>query len=161
MAVDKPGSATVGVGIVRNMPSASDARGDDDAPDLEARVTHLETELPPLVHEAVERATAADSKAADALLLARHADRDTAEFRSELRDFRKATTASFNAVRADLAHLSQRLDAHDQRFDGVEQRLAAHDQRFDRIDSTLEAQARVQQSIVGMLTTLIDRDADS
>ncbi|ORV16653.1 hypothetical protein [Mycobacterium celatum] len=68
---------------------------------LEARVTKLESQ----VHQLSERVRASEQDAAAARVLAGAADRDVTEFRDELRDFRRATTASFNAVREDITVL--------------------------------------------------------
>ncbi|MGB2919671.1 MAG: hypothetical protein WBC15_05560, partial [Mycobacterium sp.] len=44
---------------------------------------------------------------AAARVLAGAADRDVGEIRGEIRDFRRATTASFNAMRQDFVDLRQ------------------------------------------------------
>ena len=38
------------------------------------------------------------------------ADRDVSEFRGEIRDFRRATTASFNALRQDFVDIRTHID---------------------------------------------------
>ena len=65
---------------------------------LEARVEALETH----VHELDRRVRASEQDAAAARVLAGAADRDVTEFRGELRDFRHATAASFNALRTEM-----------------------------------------------------------
>ena len=49
-------------------------------------------------------------KKAAARVLAGAADRDVSEIRGELRDFRNATTASFNALRQDFVDLREHVD---------------------------------------------------
>jgi phage shock protein A len=72
------------------------------APDeLEARVAALETQ----VAELVEKVRHSEQDAAAARVLAGGADRDVTEIRGEIRDFRQATTSSFNAMRDDLRDL--------------------------------------------------------
>ncbi|MDQ3885977.1 MAG: permease [Actinomycetota bacterium] len=70
-------------------------------PDLEGRVAALEARI----GELSGRAQAARQDAAAARHLAAANDRDVAKIRSELREFRHATTSSFNAMRDDLADL--------------------------------------------------------
>ena len=67
--------------------------------DLEARVAALEAQ----VAELAELVQHSRQDAAAARVLAGGADRDVSEFRGEIRDFRAASTASFNAMREDLA----------------------------------------------------------
>ena len=74
--------------------------------DLESRVSALETE----VHELKETVRHTRQDAAAARVLAGGADRDVAEIRTEIRDFRQATNASFNAMREDLIDLRQKVD---------------------------------------------------
>jgi uncharacterized coiled-coil protein SlyX len=74
------------------------------APDgLEARVAALETQ----VAELTEKVRYSAHDAAAARVLAGGADRDVTEIRTEIRDFRQATTSSFNAMREDLNDLRQ------------------------------------------------------
>jgi chromosome segregation ATPase len=111
--------------------------------DLEARVSALETQ----VHDLSTRVRRSEQDAAAARVLAGGADRDVNEIRGELRDFRNATTASFNALREDMNDL--RADMND---------LRTHvDQGFMEIRGRLDAAAAGQQQIVDMLTTLIDQ----
>ena len=65
----------------------------------------------------------------------------------EIRDFRQATTSSFNAMREDVADL--RTEVGDLR-NYTENGFAEMRGKFD-------AAAASQQQIVDMLTTLIDR----
>jgi chromosome segregation ATPase len=70
-------------------------------PDLEARVAALESR----VEELAGRVGRSEQDAAAARVLAGGADRDVDQIRGEIRDFRQATTASFNAMREDLNDL--------------------------------------------------------
>jgi chromosome segregation ATPase len=111
---------------------------------LEARVSALETE----VHELKGRLTRSEHDAAAARVLAGGADRDVNEVRGELRDFRQATTASFNAVREDLTDL--RADFTD---------LREHvDRGFADLRGHLDGVAAGHRQIVDMLSTLIARE---
>ncbi len=65
---------------------------------LDARVAALESQ----VRDLAERVRASEQDAAAARVLAGAADRDVSEFRDELRDFRRATVSSFNAMREDF-----------------------------------------------------------
>jgi predicted nucleic acid-binding Zn-ribbon protein len=116
----------------------------DGPGDLEARVSALETE----VHELKGRLSRSEQDAAAARVLAGGADRDVNEIRGELRDFRQATTASFNAMREDISDL--RADFGDLR-DHV-------DQGFAEIRGRLDGVAAGHQRIVDMLGTLLDRE---
>ena len=69
--------------------------------DLESRVTALEHQ----VRDLTGRVQGSEQDAAAARILAGAADRDVSEFRGELREFRRATAASFNAMREDFADL--------------------------------------------------------
>lgn len=69
--------------------------------DLEARVAALEIR----VGELAERVQHSEQDAAAARVLAGGADRDVEQIRGEIREFRQATTASFNATRDDLTDL--------------------------------------------------------
>jgi len=68
----------------------------------------------------------------------RAADRDVSEIRAEIRDFRNATTASFNAVREDFGDL--RTDV---------------DRGFSEVRSKLDATASGQQTIAELIQRLI------
>ena len=69
--------------------------------ELEARVAALETQ----VAELAEQVRTSKQDAAAARVLAGGADRDVTEIRAEIRDFRQATTSSFNAMRDELRDL--------------------------------------------------------
>lgn len=101
---------------------------------LETRVTALETR----VHQLAERVHASEQDAAAARVLAGAADRDVTEFRGELRDFRQATVASFNALREDLSDLRSNTE-----------------NGFTQIRGRLDAAATGQQHIAELLERLI------
>lgn len=102
--------------------------------DVEARLAALETK----VAELSERLNRSEQDAAAARVLAGGADRDVTEFRDEIRDFRQATTASFNAMREDLTELREQVGTG-----------------FTEIRGKLDATAAGQQQIVGLLDQLI------
>lgn len=91
------------------------------------------------------RLKVSEQDAAAARVLAGAADRDVGEIRSEMRDFRRATVSSFNAVREDLVDLRGEL------VDEVGDLRAEMRSKFDLT-------AAGQQQIVGLLQTLIDRE---
>jgi hypothetical protein len=115
-------------------------------PDLEARVTALETQ----VHELDERLRHSEQDAAAARVLAGGADRDVSEMRREIRDFREQNTRVLNAMRDDLVDFRSVVD---ERFAGV-------DQGFAEMRGKLDAAAAGQQQIAQMLSILIARDDD-
>ncbi len=104
--------------------------------DLEPRVSALEDQ----VRDLTGRVRSSEQDAAAARVLAGGADRDVAQIREEIRDFRQATTSSFTAMREDFSDLRSHSD------DG-----------FLEIRGRLDATAAGQQQIIDMLTTLIDR----
>ena len=116
--------------------------------DLEPRVEALENQ----VRDLTAKVQVTQQDAAAARVLAGAADRDVSEIRGELRDFRNATTASFNALRQDFVGLRQDfagLREHvDRRFEQVDQGFMEMRGRFD-------AAAAGQQQIVDMLTTIM------
>jgi len=69
----------------------------------------------------------------------RAADRDVSEFRAEIRDFRNATMASFNALREDFGDLRTHVD-----------------QGFAGMRSKLDATASGQQTIADLIQRLIN-----
>lgn len=107
--------------------------------DLETRVTALETE----VRQLADRVRHSEQDAAAARVLAGGADRDVSEIRQEIRDFRQATTSSFNATREDLTDLRSKMD-----------------QGFTEMRGKLDATAAGQQQIVNLLNTLIAQGED-
>lgn len=114
--------------------------------DLGTRVTALETQ----VRELAERVRHSEQDAAAARVLAGGADRDVTEIRGEIRDFRQATTSSFNAMRDDLTDLRDDLtDLRQQVGNG-----------FTEIRGKFDATAAGQQQIVDLLDTLIGQRDD-
>lgn len=104
-----------------------------DAGELEPRVTALEDQ----VRDLRGRVRASEQDAAAARVLAGAADRDVGEIRAEMRNFRRATIGSINALREDLVDLCSEMR------------------------ETLDLAAAGQQQIVGMLETLIDRPGEA
>lgn len=107
--------------------------------DLASRVTALEHQV---------RLVSQD--AAAARVLAGGADRDVTEIRGEIRAFRQATTASFNAMREDLTELRQR-------FDTLERKV---DDGFTEMRGRLDATAAGLDQIAGLLTTLVNQQPE-
>lgn len=116
--------------------------------DLEPRVEALENQ----VRDLTAKVHATQRDAAAARVLAGAADRDVSEIRGELRDFRNATTASFNAMRQDFVDLRQ--DFADLR-EHVDRRFEQVDQGFMEMRGRFDAAAAGQQQIVDMLTTIM------
>lgn len=108
-----------------------------DGGELEPRVSALESEI----RELRSRVRATEQDAAAARILAGAADRDVGEIRGELRDFRQATVAGFNAMREDFVSLRED-------FGGLRAEMR------DKFDVT----AAGQRQIVTLLETLIRRD---
>ncbi|MCH9759107.1 MAG: hypothetical protein K0U75_00415 [Actinomycetia bacterium] len=112
-----------------------------ESDDLEPRVAALEDQA----RELAGQVSANRQDAAAAGVLAGAADRDVGEIRGELRDFRQATSASFNAMRQDFVDLRQ--DFTD---------LCDHvDQGFAEMRGKFDAAAAGQQQIVDLLHTII------
>jgi outer membrane murein-binding lipoprotein Lpp len=150
---------------------------------LEARVTALETQFQELAEDV--RQTKQDVRhikqdAAAARVLAGRADHGVTEIRAEVRDFRRATTASFNAMREDHIDLRNHVDkgfaeVHSKfdevygkfdevygKFDEVHSKFDEVYGKFDEVDNgfiairgMLDAAAAGQQQIVTLLNTLI------
>jgi hypothetical protein len=106
---------------------------------------------------------------AAARILAGGADRDIAQVRSEMRDFRQATTSSFNAMREDLTdlrtdltdlrtHIDTRFAHMDTRFTKVDRGFAEVDRGFTEMRGKFDAAAAGQQQITELLSRLIARD---
>ncbi|OHV03813.1 hypothetical protein [Mycobacterium talmoniae] len=114
---------------------------------IEERVTALESQ----VRRLDGRVRANEQDAAAARVLAGAADRDVTEFRDELRDFRRATVASFNAVRADITDL--RADMNDLRSE-MTLKFTQVDNGFVEIRGKLDAAAAGQQRIVDLIQGL-------
>lgn len=119
--------------------------------DLESRVAALEKE----VHTLSQQVRRNAQDAAAARVLAGAADRDVNQFTHELRDFRQATTASFNALRQDYVDLrGQVADG----FGRVDRTFEHVDRGFTEIRGKLDAAAAGQEHIAGLLQQLIDKD---
>ena len=120
-------------------------------------MTTLETQIQELAEQGRHNA----HDAAAARVLAGCADRDVTEIRAEIRDFRQATTAGFNAMRADFTDLrtemNNRFAAVDARFNAVDAKFVAVDRGFAEMRGKFDAAAAGQQQIVSLLTTLIDQ----
>lgn len=110
--------------------------------DHEARIEALETH----VRDLDERVRLTAHDAAAARVLAGGADRDVHEIRDELRDFRRATTATLNAMRDDMTDMRQHMDA----------RFADMDRGFAEMRGKLDATAAGIQVITGLLTRQLD-----
>ena len=116
--------------------------------DLEPRVEALENQ----VRDLTAKVQVTQHDAAAARVLAGAADRDVSEIRGELRDFRNATTASFNALREDFVDLREHVD---RKFEQVDQRFEQVDRGFMEMRGRFDAAAAGQQQIVDMLTTIM------
>ena len=117
--------------------------------DLEGRVNALET----TVGDIDRRLRSAEHDAAAARVLAGAADRDVGEIRAEIRDFRNATTASFNALRQDFVEL--REDFGDLR-NHVDRGFTDVDRGFAEMRGKLDATATGQEHIANLIQRLID-----
>jgi hypothetical protein len=102
--------------------------------DLQSRVSALEEK----VRDPTGRVQASEQDAAAARVLAGAADRDVSEFRGELRDFRRTTTASFNARRQDFVDLCTHVD-----------------NGFTEMRGKFSIMAAGQQQIVDLLQTIV------
>lgn len=118
--------------------------------DCEARLAALETQ----VSELTERVQHSEQDAAAARVLAGGADRDVEQIRGEIRDFRQATTSSFNAMREDLTDLREDLNDLRQR---VESGFAQVDRGFAEVRGRLDGTAAGLEQIAGLLNTLISQ----
>lgn len=89
-----------------------------------------------------------EQDAAAARVLAGAADRDVSQIAGEMRDFRQATAASFNAMRQDFVDLRTHVDRG----------FAEMHQGFAEMRGKLDATAAGQEHIASLIQTLIDRD---
>jgi chromosome segregation ATPase len=125
--------------------------------ELEARVAALETQ----VRELSERVRHSQHDAAAARVLAGGADRDVTEIRAEIRDFRQATTSSFNVMSGDLSDLREDLVGVKKEvadgFRRADAEFRKADDGFTGIRGRLADAAAGQQQIVELLNTLIDQ----
>jgi chromosome segregation ATPase len=108
-------------------------------------VAALETQ----VRDLNDRVRRSEQDATAARVLAGGADRDVTEIRTEIRDFRQATTASFNAMREDFTDL---------RADFTDLREQVHT-GFAEMRGKFDATAAGQQQIVDLLTALAAQQA--
>ena len=123
--------------------------------DLSRRVENLESQVGDLRRQA----ELFRHDAAAARILAGGADRDVAEIRTEIRDFRKATTASFNALRADFTDLRSDFTDLQGRVSVLESKM---DNGFLEMRGRLDTTAAGIAEIARMLTMLInDRNENS
>ena len=106
--------------------------------------------------EISRRLRAAEQDAAAARVLAGAADRDVTEIRAEIRDFRNATAASFNALRQDFVDLRGHVD---RRFEQVDRGFEQVDRGFTEMRGKLDATAAGQQRIAGLIQSLIDQQS--
>ena len=124
--------------------------------DLEPRVSALEQQ----VRDLTGRVQGSVHDAAAARVLAGAADRDVSEFRGELRDFRYATTTSFNSLRQDFVDLRQDFVNLRQGFasfrEHVDRRFEQVDQGFTEMRGKFDAAAAGQQQIVDLIQTVIN-----
>jgi hypothetical protein len=114
-------------------------------------VAALETQ----VQELTTRVHRSEHDAAAARVLAGGVDRDVTEIRVEIRDFRQATTSSFNAMREDFTDLRKEMNG---RFAEVDKGFAKVDKGFVEMRGKFDAAAAGQQQIVNLLNTLISQD---
>ena len=133
-----------------------------DSGDLEARISALETE----VRELNVRVRRSEEDSAAARVLAGAADRDVSEMHGELRTlrnrvdetssdlraFRQATAASFNAMRQDYVDLRRHFD---EQFAKVDEQFAKVDDGFTEMRGKFDATAAGLQEIAGMLHTIM------
>jgi chromosome segregation ATPase len=105
-----------------------------ESEDLESRVSSLEEQ----VRDLSGRVQSSEQDAAAARVLAGAADRDVSEFRGEIRDFRRATTASFNALRQDFVDIRTHVD-----------------HGFTEMRGKFDVMAAGQDQIVELLQTII------
>lgn len=135
--------------------------------DLEARVTALENDVAELRGQV--QASREDSAAAR--VLAGGADRDVGELGKEMRDFRRATISSFNALRQDMndrfRRVDERFDRVDERFEMIAEKFEIVEQKFSLVDNgfaemraKFDMTAAGQQRIVDLIQVVIDAQGD-
>jgi chromosome segregation ATPase len=128
--------------------------------DFEVRLSALETQVSKLA----ERVQHSEQDAAAARVLAGGADRDVEQIRGEIRDFRQATTSSFNAMREDLTDLREdltdlRADLTDLRA-RVESGFTQVDRGFAEMRGRLDGTAAGLAQIAGLLSTLLSQHGE-
>ena len=115
------------------------------------------TALEAQVRDLAERVRHSQQDAAAARVLAGGADRDVAEMRGDIREFREQNTRVLNAMRQDLTDLRSRVDDG---FARVDERFARVDNGFAEMRGKLDGTSAGLQQIVGLLTTLIAQRGD-
>lgn len=115
------------------------------------------TALEAQVRELGERVRHSEQDAAAARVLAGGADRDVAEMRGEIREFREQNTRVLNAMRQDLTDLRSRVDDG---FARVDEQFARVDDGFAEMRGKLDGTAAGLQQIADLVTTLIDQRGD-
>ncbi len=127
------------------------------SPKPRSRVTALESQM----RDLADRVRTSEQDAAAARVLAGAADRDVTEFMSEFRDFRRATTSSFHALREEM---NERFAQVEERFSGDTLTGISHtlrnasrrvDDGFIEMRGKLDGAAAGQQRIVEILERLI------
>lgn len=118
--------------------------------DLESRVAALEKQM----HTLSQQVRQSAQDAAAARVLAGAADRDVSQIGDELRDFRTATTASFNALRQDFVDLRGQVTDG---FAQVNAKFEQVDQGFTEMRGKLDAAAAGQQHIANLIQQLIEK----
>ena len=98
-----------------------------------------------------------EQDAATARVLTGGADRDVAEMRGEIREFREQNTRVLNAMREDLTDLRSRIDDGFARIDG---QFARVDDGFAEMRGKLDGTAAGIQQVAGLLNTLIAQRGD-
>jgi hypothetical protein len=128
-----------------------------DPYNIAARMSALETQ----VRDLAERVRNNERDAVAARVLAGGADRDVAEMRKEIREFREQNTRVLNARREDLTDLRQRMDDGfaqlDRQFTRVDEAFVKVDLGFTEMCGKLDATAVGQQHIAELLNRLIDQ----
>lgn len=117
-----------------------------ESPDLEARVTALESE----VRQLADRVRHSEHDAAAARVLAGGADRDVAEIRTEVREFHDKNNRVLSAMREDLTDLRQKVDTGFQKVDTS----------LIELRGKLDAAAAGHQQIADMLARLIAQQGE-
>ena len=101
------------------------------------------------------RLRAVEQEAAAARVRAGAADRDVSEIRAEIRDFRQATTASFNALRTDFVDLRKDFTDLRQDFSSLRDDVG---RGFIEMRGKFDATAAGQQRIIDLIESLIDQN---
>lgn len=101
------------------------------------------------------RLRAVERDSAPARVVAGAADRDVAEIRVEICDFRNAPAAGFNALRQDFVDRGQ--DFVGLREEHVDRRFEQVDRGFAEMRRNFDGTAAGQQRIVEFIESLIDQ----